>query len=184
MHGLLYCRDLGLRYSPFNTSCAQAYTLQQKAIATGAENVVVLICKPRQAQTHLRWAAAERPRMNICSQHIIQVLYGCHALPCTLSLHAAALLMQAYPALRPAGNISLHYQCLTEHKCGVVSCRSHATVAVAVHLCKETLQPHAKTDACCRLQVGNLKPESNQQNASPFLDLCKTCESTIVISWL
>ena len=80
VHGLLYCRDLGLQCPTINTSCAQAYTLQQEAIATGAKVVVVLICIPGQALTHVRWAAAEQPRMCMCSQHMIEVLYG--AMPC------------------------------------------------------------------------------------------------------
>ena len=64
--------------------------------------MVGLTCIPRQAQTHVRWAAAEQPRMCMCSQHMIEVLFGRHALPCSLSLHATALLMQAYPTFQPA----------------------------------------------------------------------------------
>ena len=47
----------------------------------------------RQAQTHVRWAADKPPTLNIRSKHTLEVLNGCHALPCitTPSLHATAL---------------------------------------------------------------------------------------------
>lgn len=80
----------GLQCPPINTSCAQAYTLQQEAIATGAKVVVVPICIPIQALTHVRWAAAEQPRMCMCSQHIIEVLDGRHALHSLPACHSGS----------------------------------------------------------------------------------------------